>query len=112
DRAQVGQQLVQQPDGARLVQGVVAVAALGGLDAGGAAGLARTGGDGGAGGPQVIEGAPVALLGDAGAARVAVVDEDRGQPGVGVPCGGEAADGPAVPHREQGEEPVLARPGG
>src|SRR4029453_11151723 len=36
DRAQVGQQLVQQPDGPRPVQGGVGVGALWGPDAGGA----------------------------------------------------------------------------
>src|SRR4029450_158857 len=70
------------------------------------------GGDGVAGGAEVVEGAAVALLGDAGAAGVAVVDEDRGRPGIGMPGGGEAADVPAVAHGEQGEQPDLGVLGG
>ena len=80
DGAQVGEELVEEADGAGLVERVVAVAALGGLDTGGAAGVAGAGGDGVAGGVEMVEGAAVALLGDAGAAGVAVVDEDRGRP--------------------------------
>ena len=56
--------------------------------------------------------AAMALLGDAGAAEVAVVDEDRGRPGIGMPGGGEAPDVPAVAHGEQGEQPDLGVLGG
>ena len=51
-------------------------------------------------------------LGEAGAARVAVVDEDRGQPGVRVQRGRDPADVPAVAGGDQRQHPdrrVLGR---
>ena len=45
-----------------------------------------------------------AALAEAGAARVAVVDEDRRRPGVGVQRGREAAEVPAVAGRQQRED--------
>src|SRR6185436_6293374 len=53
-----------------------------------------------------------AALGDADAARVAVVDEDRRRAGLEVDIGREAADVPAVAHRperEQRDHRVLGR---
>src|SRR6266511_39177 len=100
--SEVDQELVEEADGAGLVEGMVAVAALGRLDAGGAAGLAGAGPDGVPGRAQVLGGELVAALGDAGAAGVAVVDEDGGHAGVRVPGGRQATDVPAVAHREQG----------
>ena len=46
-----------------------------------------------------------AALGEAGAARVAVVDEDGEPAGVGVQGGGDAADVPAVAGGEQRQQP-------
>ena len=53
-----------------------------------------------------------AALGEPRAAGVAVVDEDREQPGVGVPGGGDAADVPAVAGREERKEADRAVLGG
>ena len=47
----------------------------------------------------------VPALGEAGAARVPVVHEDRGLPGVGVQRCREPADVPAVARREQRQQP-------
>ena len=54
----------------------------------------------------------VAALGEAGAAGVAVVDEDREPAGVRVQGGGDAADVPAVAGREQRQQPDRAVLGG
>ena len=54
-----------------------------------------------AGGPQPGAADGVRPLGEAGPARVAVVDEDRGCLGVRVQRGGEAADVPPVAGRDQ-----------
>src|SRR5688572_27673580 len=72
---------VEQPHGAGLVQRLVAVAALGRLDAGRAAARALAGGDRLPGRPQPVGAADPALLGEARAARVPVVHEDRALPG-------------------------------
>src|SRR5688572_2739289 len=77
-----GEDLLQQADGAGLVEGLVEVAALGGLDAGRAAVGALAAPEGVEGGVEVAVGGLVAQIGDAGPARVAVVDGDRGQAGV------------------------------
>ena len=45
-----------------------------------------------------------AVFGEAGAARVAIMDEHRQLAGVGVPRGGHAADVPAVTGREERQE--------
>src|SRR3990172_5803857 len=75
-----------------LVQWLVVVAALGGLDAGGTPVLAGTllyQAEGGL--PQLLH-QLIALLGDADAAGVAVVDEDLGPAGIGVLGGGDPAN--------------------
>src|SRR5690242_14887013 len=87
---------LQQADGAGLVERLVEVAALGGLDAGRAAVGAVAGVEGLEGGVEVAVGGLVAQVGDAGAAGVAVVDGDRGQAGVGLVHRRHAADVPAV----------------
>src|SRR5690606_24289026 len=84
-----------------LVQGIVAVAALGGLDAGRAPGVAFAGRDGLPGGRQPGAGGVEGPLGEAGAARVTVVDEDGGQQRVRVERHRDTADVPAVARREQ-----------
>ena len=45
-----------------------------------------------------------AFFGEAGAAGVAVVNEDGGQHCVGVKCGGDTADVPPVASGEEGEQ--------
>src|SRR5436305_9593276 len=55
---------------------------------------------------------PERLAGDADAPGVPVVDEDRRPPGLGVGVGREAADVPAVAHRQQGEDRDLGVLGG
>ena len=72
-----GQQQGQQLDRPRLVQRVVAVAALGRLDAGRAAAFARTGGDRGEGGREPWTGPLVAAFGEARPARVRSVRGGR-----------------------------------
>src|SRR4029077_15608164 len=93
---------------ARLVQGFVEVAALGALHAGGAAGLAGALGDQARGVAEQALELLVAALGDADAAGVAVVDEDGRAAGLEVDVGGEAADVPAVAHRDQWQHGDLA----
>src|ERR1019366_4282981 len=95
-----------------LRQGLVEVAALGGLHAGGAAARA------GALGDQAV-GVPAELLEtrECGArypdpARVAVVDEDRRPAGLRVVVGGQPADVPAVAHGDQREDRDLGVLGG
>ena len=95
---------VEQPTAAGLVQRVVAVAALRRLDARRAAALAPAARDRLAGGRQPLPGAVVAALGEAGAARVAVVDEDGQLAGVGVQRRRDAADVPPVAGGEQRQE--------
>ena len=96
----------------RLVERLVAVAALGRLHAARASAAARTLADRLEGGAQPPLGRTEPPLGDAGAARVAVVDEDRGLAGVLVHRGGDAADVPPVAGGHQGQQPdggVLGR---
>src|SRR6201989_2479575 len=101
-----------QLQGAGLMERFVEVAALGTLDAGGAAGLA------GALGAQPLGNAEqalellVAAPGDPDPAGVAVVDEDRRAAGLEVDVGREAADVPAVAHRDQRQDGELAVLGG
>ena len=94
----------EEADRGGFVEGVVAVAAFGGLDAGGAAELALAGGDGVAGGGEPGAGGVEGAFGEARTAGVAVVDEDGGQAGVGVQGYGHAADVPAVAGGEEREE--------
>ncbi|NJP74042.1 flp pilus-assembly TadE/G-like family protein [Streptomyces sp. C1-2] len=98
------QKFGQQPYGTSLVQRFVAVAALGGLDAGRAAGLALAGGDGLARGGEPLACGVEGPLGEPGAAGMAVVHEDRGQQGVGMERDGDPADVPAVARGEQREQ--------
>src|SRR5690606_10619556 len=90
-----------QLERARLVQRLVEVAALGALHAGGAAALAGALADEASGAAHQPLEALVAAPGDPDAAGVAVVDEDRGAAGLQVDVGREAADVPAIAHREQ-----------
>src|SRR5690606_41179203 len=78
-RSGLPQQGVQEPNGARLAEGLVTVAALGGLDAGGAPGSALAGGHGVAGRAQPGPRGGVAAFGEPRASLVSVVDEDGEQ---------------------------------
>ena len=96
-----GQQDVEQQHGARLVERVVLIAALGRLDARRAPGHT---------GPQPVLGGTEPPLCEAGSPRVAVIDEDGEQSGVGVQRGGDAADVPPVAgghERQQADRAVL-----
>src|SRR5207249_2238067 len=73
----------EEPDGALLVERFVAVAALRGLDARRAPALAAATPDDLERRLLVLACPQVSPLGDSHAARVAVVDEDRRQAGVG-----------------------------
>src|SRR3972149_9982173 len=98
------QQVPEDKNCRLLVQGLVVVAALGGLDAGGTPLLAGTllyQAEGGL--PQLLH-QLIALLGDADAAGVAVVDEDLGPPGIGVVGGGDPADVVPITQGEEGQE--------
>lgn len=99
-----GQECVQETDRAAFVQGFVAIAAFGGLDAGRAAAFAFAGRDGFAGGRQPVRRAGVAAFGETGAAFVAVVHEHREQARIGVQLRGDAADVPAVAGGEQRQQ--------
>ncbi|TML25620.1 MAG: hypothetical protein E6G35_11950, partial [Actinobacteria bacterium] len=103
-RGQRRQESVENPYRLGLGQRVVAVAALGRLDAGRAAGLARARRDRLAGGPQPVPGSVVRALGEPGPAGVAVVHEDGGRVGVRVHRGGQAADVPPVAGGHQGQQ--------
>ena len=74
-----GEQGVEDGRGPGLVERLVAVAALGRLHAGGAARVAGAVAEHGPGRPQPPRRGPVPAFGEPGAARVRVVDEDRGQ---------------------------------
>ena len=91
-----------------LVQRFVEVAALGALHAGGAAGLAGALGDQPLGVAEQALELLVAAQGDPDPAGVAVVDEDRRAAGLEVDVGREAADVPAVAHRDQRQHRDLA----
>ena len=91
-----------------LVQRLVEVAALGALHAGGAAGLAGALGDQPLGVAEQALELLVAAQGDPDPARMAVVDEDRRAAGLEVDVGREAADVPAVAHRDQRQHRDLA----
>src|SRR3990172_3938924 len=98
------QQVPEDKNCRLLVQGLVVVAALGGLDAGGTPLLAGTflyQAEGGL--PQLLH-QLIALLGDADAAGVAVVDEDLGPAGIGGVGGGDPANIVAVAEGEEGQE--------
>ena len=97
---------------AALVEVLVQVAALRALHAGGAAVVAGALADQAVGvADQALE-LLVAAPGDADAAGVAVVDEDRRRAGLVVDVGREAADVPAVAHRDQRQHRDLAVLGG
>src|SRR5262245_40818988 len=96
---------VQQTDGTRLVQRAVAVAALGTLYARRTAVQTAARLDDVARRPQPAQGSGVSSLGDAGATRVAFVDEDRWLTGIGVQGGRSPADVPAIARREQRQQP-------
>lgn len=83
------------------MQRIVAVAALGGLDAGRAAGVALAGGDGLPGGREPFAGRAEGALGETRAAGVAVVHEDGGEQRIRVQRDRHSADVPAVAGREQ-----------
>ena len=97
----------------RLVERVVAVAALGRLHARRAA-RRRTRRPRSPRGWRVSQSRRrvEAALGEARAARVAVVDEDGQRAGVGVQGGRDAADVPAVAGREQRQQPDRGVLGG
>ncbi|RSS41670.1 hypothetical protein EF902_22415 [Streptomyces sp. WAC05858] len=99
-----GEQGGQQADGGLLVQRVVAVAALGRLDAGRASRLALAGGDRLAGGGQPAGGGVEGALGEARATRMPVVHEDGRQQCVGMQRDGHPADVPAVTGGEERQD--------
>ncbi|ASR00274.1 hypothetical protein CGL27_22810 [Streptomyces sp. 11-1-2] len=99
-----GEQSRQEADGGLLVQRVVAVAALGRLDAGRASRLALAGGDRLAGGRQPAGGRVEGALGEARATRMPVVHEDGRQQRVGVQRDGHPADVPAVTGGEERQD--------
>src|SRR5919198_5393368 len=103
---------LEQRERSGLVERLVEIAALRALDAGRAAPFA------GAAGEQLHRVLDPALecgeaaFGDADAARVAVVDEDRRPPGLEVEVRREAADVPAVAHpppRQERDQRMLGR---
>src|SRR6478735_5073629 len=109
------EQQVEERGGTGLVERVVLVAALGRLDAGRAAVLAGARRDRVAGGGEPGARRAEAALGEAGSARVAVVDEDGELAGVRMDRGRHTADVPAVAGREERQQPdraVLGRVGG
>src|SRR5690348_2484294 len=90
----------QEVHGRLLVEGLVEVAALRGLDAGRAAGLAGARLDDFEGaGEQPVE-QLVPFFGDADAAGIPVVDKDRRAAGLGVHRIAHPADIPPVAHRK------------
>src|SRR4051794_14632716 len=90
------------------MEGLVEIAAFGALDAGGTPVLARALADHTSGiGHEPVE-LIEATLGDPNAAWVAVVDEDRRQPGLEVDVRREPADVPPVAHRQQRQHRYLA----
>jgi secretion/DNA translocation related TadE-like protein len=94
--AQGAQDEVEHGDGTGLVQRGVPVAALGRLERRRGSRRAAALRDGGAGGREPGGQHGVAALGEARAARVAVVHEDGRPPGVRVARRGQPADVPAV----------------
>src|SRR4051812_8027197 len=94
----------QQGDRSRLVERLVAVAALGRLHAARAPPGARTALDDSAGRLQVAATGGEAELGDPDAAREAVIDDDRGPPCVGLERGRHPAHVPAVADGEQRQD--------
>src|SRR6266550_2793829 len=109
---QGGQDGVEQADGSCLVERLVAVAALGRLDARRAARLALARRDRGPGGSQPRADLVVPPGGETGAAGVAVVDEDGYPPGVLMQRGRNAADVPSVTGCKQREQPDCGVLGG
>src|SRR5919106_3972345 len=102
----------EEREGAVLVQELVQVAALGGLDAGRAAVGARAPGEQALGVRHPALDLVVAAARDADAARVAVVDEHRRPARLEVQVRREAADVPAVAHgpeRQERDHGVLGR---
>ena len=102
----------QQRRGALLVERLVAVAALGRLHARGAPARARTLLDGLERRREPALRRPEPALDDAGAARIAVVDEDRAEPRVRVQRRRHAAHVPPVARGDQRQQPdrgVLGR---
>ena len=95
---------VQHLDGVGFAQRLVAVAALRRLDAGRAAALAAARGDRGAGGTEPLPGHLERALGEAGPARVAVVNEDGRGLGVRMRCGGQSTDVPPIAGRDQRQQ--------
>ncbi len=91
----------QHPHGAVLVERMVAVAALGGVHARRAPGHALARVDRLPSRAEPADEFVVAAVGEAGAARVAVVDEHGGETGVRVQRGRHAADVAAVAGRHQ-----------
>src|SRR6185437_1559159 len=87
---------VEQPDCAGLVQRFVAVATLRRLDARRASGLALAGCDGLPGRAQPLLGRVVPAGGEAGAARLPVIDEHRHPVGVWVQRRGDPPDVPPI----------------
>src|SRR5215210_631771 len=110
--AHLPEEVAQDGDSTVLTQGLVPVAALGRLNAGRTALFAGAAGEDAKGiAGHLLEGV-VAALGDADAARVAVVDEDGRQVRLTVHGDGEPPDVPPVAHREERQQPdkgVLRR---
>jgi hypothetical protein len=96
--------LLQNPPRGQLVQGLVVVAALGALDAGGAAVLAGALGDNPESGLPEFGDHVVALLGDADAAGVSVIDENLGLTRIRVHRRGNAADIIPVAQGKEGQD--------
>src|SRR5690625_314005 len=110
--AQFGQDPPQHRHRPRLVEGIVAVAAFGRLHARGAPARALARRDRVGGRRQPGAGLPEALVGEAGAAGMAVVDEDGGQPGVRSDGGRQPADVAAVTAGHQRQQPDRGVLGG